>query len=86
MAMTAGFMLAEPIVLKIFEDSIEEQKYTELKQQKETAAMPYQTQVNALEDELKKDEARVNKLQTAYTEEADGTGGSGIRKQSLFTR
>ena len=81
MAMTAGFMLAEPIVLKIFEDSIEEQQYAELKQQKETAAVPYQTQVAALEDELKKDEARVNELQSAYTGEADGTGGSGIRNQ-----
>ena len=81
MAMTAGFMLAEPIVLKIFEDSIEEQQYAELKQQKENAAIPYQKQAAALEDELKKDEARVNELQAAYTGEADGTSGSGIRNQ-----
>lgn len=81
MAVTAGFMLAEPIVLKVFEDSIEEQQYAELKQQKETAAIPYQNHVAALDDELKKDEARVNELQAAYTGEADGTGGSLIRNQ-----
>lgn len=81
MAMTAGCLLAEPIVLKIFEDSIDEQKYVEVQQLKKAAAIPYQIQVAALDDELKKDQTRVNELQAAYTGEADGTTGSHIRNQ-----
>lgn len=81
MAMTAGFLLAEPVVLKVFEDSIEEQQYGELKTKKENASVSYINQVAALEDELNREEKRVNTLQAAYTVEADGTGGSGEKNQ-----
>jgi hypothetical protein len=81
LAVTVGILLAEPLILKIFEDSIEEQQYVELKHQKEAISIPYQSQIKALNADLKIDEGRINALQTAYTGEADGTLGTGNRNQ-----
>lgn len=81
LAVTVGFLLAEPLILKIFDDSIQEQQFTELTTAKSKAAVPYDTQINELQSTLNAGERRLNELQNAYTVEMDGTGGSGIRNQ-----
>lgn len=81
LAVTVGFLLAEPLILKIFEDSIQEQQFSELSTAKESAATPYDARIKALQDELGVDQKRLYELQQAYTAEMDGSGGSMIRNQ-----
>jgi hypothetical protein len=81
LAVTVGFLLAEPLILKIFEDSIQEQQFSELSTAKESASAPYDSRIKVLQDELTVDQQRLYKLQQAYTAEMDGTGGSMIRNQ-----
>lgn len=81
LAVTVGFLLAEPLILKIFEDSIQEQQFSELSNAKESASAPYDSRIKVLQDELAVDQQRLYKLQQAYTAEMDGTGGSMIRNQ-----
>ncbi|MBL0053075.1 MAG: DUF4407 domain-containing protein [Bacteroidetes bacterium] len=84
LAVTVGFMLAEPIVLKVFEDSIEEQQYSELSQQKKSASTPYQNQIAALETDLKTDAAHLNELKKEYTGEADRTSVHSSAIRSIY--
>jgi hypothetical protein len=72
LAVTVGFLLAEPLILKIFEDSIQEQHFTELSSAKDNTAAPYDSRI---------DQKRLYTLQQAYTAEMDGTGGSKIRNR-----
>lgn len=81
LAVTVGFLLAEPLILKIFEDSIQEQQFTELNSAKDSTAAPYDSRIAALQDNLAADQKRLYTLQQAYTAEMDGTGGSMIRNQ-----
>jgi hypothetical protein len=76
LAILVGFMLAEPLVLKIFEDSIAEQQFSELQLQHRTAATVYNSQISSLETELKKDENYLKSLQVIYTQEMDKSGGT----------
>lgn len=81
LAVTVGLLLAEPLILKIFEDSIQEQQFEELIIAKNRTATPYDAKIIALQDKLRDEQQHLNYLQQAYTREMDGTGGSGIRNQ-----
>lgn len=81
LAVTVGFLLAEPLILKIFEDSIQEQQFTEVNVAKSNAAAPFDVRIKRLQDQLNEGQQRLYNLQQAYTGEMDGTGGSGIRNQ-----
>lgn len=81
LAVTIGFLLAEPLILKVFEDSIQEQQFSKLSTLRETTSEPYDSSIAALENDLSNDQKRLITLQQAYTSEMDGTGGSGIRNQ-----
>ena len=74
LALTVGFMLAEPIVLKVFEDSITEQQYSEVTAAKKTAAIRFNKKITAVDSLLKEDERRLYKFQKGYTQEMDGYG------------
>lgn len=81
LAITVGFLLAEPLILKVFEDSIVETQLTELEDVKREKAKLYDTRIDALNKENTASTNHLNQLQQAYTSEMDGTGGSGIRNQ-----
>jgi hypothetical protein len=81
LAVTVGFLLAEPLILKIFDDSIQEQQFTELSAAKENTAISYEESISVLQEELSESRQHLSSLQEAYTAEMDGTGGSKIRNQ-----
>lgn len=81
LAVTVGFLIAEPLILKIFEDSIQEQQYTILAAKKEKINEDYDLKVQSVENGLNPYENRLKELQVAYTSEMDGTGGSGEKNQ-----
>ncbi len=78
LALTVGLLLAEPLVLKIFEDSILEQQYDELETKRVIAARPFDIEIASLEAALYGMGENVEQLREAYTIEMDGTGGSGV--------
>lgn len=81
LAVTVGFLLAEPLILKIFEDSIIETQFAELDVTKSEKSKTYDARINVLNTEMIESNNRLNQLQQAYTSEMDGTGGSGFRNQ-----
>jgi len=81
LAITVGFLLAEPLIIKIFDDSIQEQQFAEVNAAKSNTAATYDTKIKSLQDQLSVDQKHLYDLQQAYTAEMDGTGGSGIRNQ-----
>jgi len=81
LAVTIGFLLAEPLILKIFEDSIIETQYAEVNVAKSDIEKPFDGKIAKLQDEIKLSNRNLKTLQQAYTSEMDGTGGSKIRNQ-----
>lgn len=81
LAITIGLLLAEPLIIKVFEDSIQEQQYGELSQAKAITAVKYDEAVVLLNSDLAEDQEKLDHLREGYTKEMDGTGGSGIRNQ-----
>ena len=81
LAVTVGFLLAEPLILKIFDDSIQEQQFTAVTAAKSNAASAFDARIKSLQDQLSAGQQRLYDLQQAYTGEMDGTSGSGIRNQ-----
>lgn len=79
LALTGGFLLAEPIVLKVFEGSIREQQYSEVQRVVKAETAEIQLRKDAVITDLRTEETALKELQIAYTQEMDGTGGSGIR-------
>ncbi len=77
-AFTIGLLLAEPMILKVFEDSITEQQHTELFAEQEQTTTVFDSKIDSLQLSLRTDEARLRELQQDYTAEMDGTGGSGV--------
>lgn len=81
LAVTIGFLLAEPITLKIFEDSIVEQQQKEILSKKENIINYYDNKTKDLHKIEADGQKKIDHLQLAYTQEMDGTGGSRIRNQ-----
>lgn len=81
LAFVIGFLLAEPITLKIFSDSIVEEQYLEMKLKKEKIINDYEQKTLELNSKVEAGKSKLNELQKAYTQEMDGTGGSKMRNQ-----
>jgi hypothetical protein len=80
-ALVVGVLLAEPVVLAIFNDSIKEQQHKELVLQKIESDETYQSFEENIISQIKLEDNKIEALRLAYTTEMDGTGGSGIRNQ-----
>jgi len=81
LAIGLAFTMAEPILLHVFQPSIQEQLAESIKEAQQEAAAPYTRLINNLEQEIEEGENRLHDLQQVYTQEMDGTGGSGIRNK-----
>jgi hypothetical protein len=75
-ALCIGFMIAEPVILRVFEDSIDEEQYAELTNRQKEGVVSFDTQIADYRNELKGDEKHLLDLRKDYTQEMDGTGGS----------
>jgi hypothetical protein len=81
LAITVGFLLAEPLILKVFQDSIKEEQFQKVISAKNKNAVKYDNQIAELQKGLSEDQIKLDQLQKAYTAEMDGTGGSKIRNR-----
>jgi hypothetical protein len=81
LAITMGFIIAEPILLKVFEDSISEQRYHKVDQAKQAITAEYDKRIYSVQAGIEKERTRLYDLQEAYTREMDGTGGSGVQNK-----
>nr|WP_315123934.1 DUF4407 domain-containing protein [uncultured Capnocytophaga sp.] len=81
LAIAIGFLLAEPIVLKIFEDSIEEQLFVKQEKAKADKNAELNEKILLIKNDLNSRREHLDKLQEAYTGEMDGTSGSKLRNQ-----
>lgn len=81
LAITMGFIIAEPILLKVFEDSISERRFNKVDQAQQAVSGGYDKRIYDVQAGLDRQEARLYELQEAYTKEMDGTGGSGVVNQ-----
>ena len=78
---TIGFLIAEPLILVIAEDVIDENRNAVIMEKTKVIDTQYDELIAAKKESLEPGRTRLNELQQAYTEEMDGTGGSGIRNQ-----
>ncbi len=85
-AVMLSTLAAEPFVLLVFEDSIKEQKFTEFSEKKKPIDSEFNNRVKKLDEQLAYAEERLNRLQLAYTQEMDGTGGSGNKDKGPIYR
>lgn len=80
-AVVIGVMMAEPVVIKIFDDSIKEQQYSELQELKKQSISDLMVKENEIRNKLTFEQRKLEDLRLAYTQEMDGTGGSGEKNQ-----
>lgn len=76
LAVVVSFLLAEPVLLWAFRDSIEERQSTDIANTKRSEIAPFEVDIANVRAELLPIERRLQSLQEAYTQEMDGTGGS----------
>jgi hypothetical protein len=87
LALSVGLMLAEPIILKVFEDSIGEQQHQDLVAAQQSSKQAFQEEILAIQDALQEQEGRLHDLQTAYTLEMDGRGSNwGVGQGSIYQK
>lgn len=85
-ALVVGVVMAEPAVIKAFEDVIVEHLHTELQQKKKIAIADLVEKENEIKNKLIFEERKLDELRLAYTQEMDGTGGSGNKNQGPIYR
>lgn len=76
-AVIIGFVVAEPVVLLAFKDSINEKLNASFIVEKDKVTSKYAPEFVLLESKLTNAKNNLKEKQRLYTEEMDGTGGSG---------
>lgn len=86
-ACTIGFLLAEPFVLRIFQDRVDEHLSDTLRENKELVEKEYSVKIDALARELLEHRQHLITLQEAYTQEMDGNGSPfGAGQGKIYAR
>lgn len=81
LAVVIGLSVAEPAVLFIFKDSIDEAIHQKFRENQHRIYNAYQPGFDQLNSRLETQLKEMKRLQLEYTMEMDGTGGSGYRNQ-----
>ena len=81
MAFLLSTLAAEPLVLYVFGDTIAEEQYQQEQDEIKPIEDKYSAKYAELDNQLSASSIRLRELQLAYTQEMDGTGGSGKRNQ-----
>lgn len=76
-AIIIGFTVAEPVVLLTFKDAIKEKINSNYISKKDNVNSKYEPRISFLDAKLKIAKERLETKQKLYTQEMDGTGGSG---------
>lgn len=86
MAILLSTLAAEPLVLYVFEDTIAEEQYRQ--EQGDIAPLEdkYAVMYGDINTRVQASASNLKQLQIAYTQEMDGTGGSGKRNQGPIYR
>lgn len=71
-----AIIMAEPITVAIFKDSIEEEQFVSLHEQKKEIAQPYEVKIDRLESKLNDFRYDVRDKRDELGDEIDGSGGS----------
>lgn len=74
LAFALGFLLAEPFILKIFSDRIDEHLLDDFIDRKAVLEKEYANKRKAMTKQIETHRMRLNALQEAYTQEMDGNG------------
>lgn len=77
LAIVIGFVVAEPVVLLVFKDSIDETINNKYLKTKDKINSKYAVLIDSYNNELKIAKEKLDTKQESYTSEMDGTGGSG---------
>lgn len=86
MAILLSTLAAEPLVLYVFGDTIAEEQYRQEQGYVKPLEDKYTAKYNDLNNQVHSSSNRLKELQLAYTQEMDGTGGSGKRSQGPIYR
>ncbi len=81
LAISISIIVPEPIILKAFDDAIVKQEVQNRMVEIESINDKYDTKIEEVESKLSSRETRLATLQKSYTEEMDGTGGSGVKNK-----
>ena len=81
MAILLSTLAAEPLVLYVFSDTIAEEQYRQEQSDVKPLEDKYAAKYNDLDNKIASSSNRLKELQLAYTQELDGTGGSGKKNK-----
>lgn len=86
MAILLSTLAAEPLVLYVFEDTIAEEQYRQEQEDIAPLEDKYAVMYGDINTRVQASASNLKQLQIAYTQEMDGTGGSGKRNQGPIYR
>lgn len=87
MAILLSTLAAEPLVLYVFGDTIAEEQYRQEQSDVKPLEDKYSFKYNELDSQIASSAKNLKELQLAYTQELDGSGGSGNKNQGpIFKR
>lgn len=76
LATVLSFTIAEPLLLRIFDDGIQEHRKSIILQYQQERTQELKSKIQQIEQESKQELQQITDAETAYIEEVDGTGGS----------
>jgi uncharacterized protein DUF4407 len=73
-----AFTISEPIVLRLFSDSIEDKRISIIDEKQTAATSQFDNQILKLKSESVEEKTKLDVLSRSYVQEVDGTGGSRV--------
>lgn len=76
LAVVLSFTIAEPLLLRIFDDGIQEHRKSTILKYQQERTQELKSKIQQIEQESKQERQQIDNAMTSYIEEVDGTGGS----------
>lgn len=78
LAVIIAFTISEPVILRLFNDSIEEKRVFSISEKQTLISAELDEQIKAIKNQSNVEKEEVDNLHTSYIQEVDGTGGSKV--------
>ncbi len=78
LAVIIAFTISEPVILKIFNDAIEDKRVTIIDEKQNNATAMIEARIRTINDDDKQEKNTLQNLNSSYIQEVDGTGGSRV--------
>lgn len=78
LAIIIAFTISEPIILRLFNDTIEDKRVFVISEKQEQVSTEFDEQIEKIRNHSNEENMKVDGLQTSYIQEVDGTGGSKV--------